>query len=521
MKKITIYKFISLVICLVLCLGLLSGCESWNNFRKAFIDPPQPEIMTIKVGILEPQTGRRSYDAEDEMAGMELAHELFPEAGGYAVELLYEDNRSNTDICKEAAQKLVDRGCAVILGSVSDTLSLAASDVINENKIPAIAATNTVPILTQTNPYYLRVNVINSFDAEGAAEYAYKEIEAKSVVVLLPEGNDYAQTKAEVFEEAFVDAVGYDSFEYSYKELDEETNKIVEKRAMSPAVYYIYINGEETQERMDYVFGEMDKMGCYSFYCPCESSAALPWIIASQAFEFPTEETQKTEPPKDLTTMGYWDDAGNWVEEKGYWDDWGNWVKWVEPQAAPQEETEEKYFTWIGTDLWQGIEAEASSSYGYSSMLYNVCYTLSYDGAINNEMAEAFLDAYHAKYGSDASPSSNFALGFDAYLLAYQAMCNVIEENKNAPVKEQSAEELPEGESAGNSIPLFDENKVFSRELLTKALYRIKNLAGATGTITMNENGDPTKDIIIKAFNGEEFVTVYTAFSGDTEGSGE
>ena len=214
MKRITIYRSISLILCLVLCMGLLSGCESWNNFRKAFIDPPQPEIMTIKVGILEPQTGRRSYDAEDEMAGMELAHELFPEAGGYAVELLYEDNRSNTDICKEAAQKLADRGCAIILGSVSDTLSLAASDVINENRIPAIAATNTVPILTQTNPYYMRVNVINSFDAEGAAEYACREIDAKSVVVLLPEGDDYAQTKAEVFEEAFVEAVGYDSFEY-------------------------------------------------------------------------------------------------------------------------------------------------------------------------------------------------------------------------------------------------------------------------------------------------------------------
>ena len=521
MKRITIYRSISLILCLVLCMGLLSGCESWNNFRKAFIDPPQPEIMTIKVGILEPQTGRRSYDAEDEMAGMELAHELFPEAGGYAVELLYEDNRSNTDICKEAAQKLADRGCAIILGSVSDTLSLAASDVINENRIPAIAATNTVPILTQTNPYYMRVNVINSFDAEGAAEYACREIDAKSVVVLLPEGDDYAQTKAEVFEEAFVKAVGYDSFEYSYKELDEETNKIVEKRAMSPAVYYIYINGEETQERMDYVFGEMDKMGCYTFYCPCESSEALPWIIASQAFEFPVEKTEKEETPKNLTTMSYWDDWGNWVEETGYWDDWGNWVKWVEPQDVPQEETEEKYFTWIGTDLWQGIESEAASSYGYTSMLYNVCYTLSYDGTINNEMAEVFLDAYHKKYGNDSSPSNNFALGFDAYLLAYQAMCNVIEEYNNAPAEEQSAEELSEGEEPEAKAALFGEDKVFNRELLTKALYRIKNLAGATGTITMNENGDPTKDIIIKAFNGEEFVTVYTAFSGNTEGSGE
>ena len=97
MKRKRIYKSICLCLCALLCLSVLSGCESWNNFRKAFIDPPQPEVYTIKVGILEPQTGRRSYDAEDETAGMELAHELFPKAGEYEIELIYEDNRSNTD----------------------------------------------------------------------------------------------------------------------------------------------------------------------------------------------------------------------------------------------------------------------------------------------------------------------------------------------------------------------------------------------------------------------------------------
>ena len=78
MKRKRIYKTISLCLCALLCLSMLCGCESWNNFRKAFIDPPEPEVFTVKIGILEPQTGRKSYDAEDEVAGMELAHELFP-----------------------------------------------------------------------------------------------------------------------------------------------------------------------------------------------------------------------------------------------------------------------------------------------------------------------------------------------------------------------------------------------------------------------------------------------------------
>ncbi len=506
MRKTKTYKILSLMLCIVLCAGMLSGCESWNNFRKAFIDPPAPEVLTIKIGILEPQTGRRSYDAEDEMAGMELAHELFPKAGGYDIELLYEDNRSNTDVCKEAAQKLVDQGCSVILGSVSDTLSLAASDIINTNQIPAIAATNTIPILTLTNPYYLRVNVINSFDAEGAAEYASKVLEAKSVVVLLPEGDDYAKSKAEIFETKFIEAVGYDTFEYSYTEKDAATGKDVEKRSMAPTVYYLDINGEEPYERMEYIFNEMDRMGCYSFYCPCSPEMALSWMSAAEGFRFASDKADEVTPPENLTTMRYRDESGNWVEETGYWDEWNTWVKWTPPETKPDEEKEEKFFTWIGTENWQEIDGTALYYYGYTSMLSHACYTLNYDGDVSNEVSEAFLNAYHEKYGSDVQPSGNVALGFDAYLLAYQGICDVLEENSGEEDSGSSGE-TEESEKA----EIFDENKVFSRELLTKALYKIRNLKGATGTISMNENGDPTKDTLIKAYNGEEFITVYTA----------
>ena len=521
MKRRRSYKIISLFLCISLCAAMLSGCESWDNFRRAFIDPPEPEAKIIKVGILEPQTGRRSYDAEDEVAGMQLAHELFPKAEGYDIELVYEDNRSNTDICKEAAQKLTDQGCAIILGSVSDTLSLAASDVIQENQIPAIAATCTVPILTKTNPYYLRVNVINSFDAEGAAEYAYKVLDSKAVVVLLPEGDDYARTKAEVFEAAFVRSVGYDTFEYAYTEVDEESGKTTEKTAMSPAVYYMYINGTESEEKMLSTFREMDRMGSYLFYCPCKSDLVLPWMLAASNFEFPVKEPEKPQVPDNLTTMSYWDQNGNWVEEVGYWDQWGNWVKYVPPEEteAP-EEPENKFFSWVGTDLWKGIADDAMNLYGTTYMLSNVAYTLSYDATVSqSEMSKAFLEAYHRAYGQEASPSDNFALGFDAYLLAYKAMCSVIQQYDTKQDDEVTEDPLEENQPP--RIALFDVNNVFNRTLLTGALYRIKDLEGATGIITMDENGDPTKDIIIEAFDGYEFRAVYTAYPGNLVEPGE
>ena len=72
-------------------------------------------------------------------------------------------------------------------------------------------------------------------------------------------------------------------------------------------------------------------------------------------------------------------------------------------------------------------------------MLSNVFYTLSYDSTVaQSEMSQKFLEAYHSKYGADAAPSDSFALGFDAYLLANQALSNVVKEyNANPPTDDE------------------------------------------------------------------------------------
>ena len=87
------------------------------------------------------------------------------------------------------------------------------------------------------------------------------------------------------------------------------------------------------------------------------------------------------------------------------------------------------------------------------------------------------MEAFKEKYGEDAIPSKNFALGYDAYLLAIRAI--------------QQAE------------------TVSSSARLTRALTSIYKMDGATGTLTLNSIGDPIKEVAVEQLQGLEQKQVY------------
>jgi branched-chain amino acid transport system substrate-binding protein len=91
---------------------------------------------------------------------------------------------------------------------------------------------------------------------------------------------------------------------------------------------------------------------------------------------------------------------------------------------------------------------------------------------------EVFLKAYREKYGEDAEPASDVALGFDAYMLAINAI-----------------------NTAGTSV---------NTQAIRDQLAKTKNFPGASGNITFDENGDPIKSVVIKTITNGEFVHIYT-----------
>ena len=85
------------------------------------------------------------------------------------------------------------------------------------------------------------------------------------------------------------------------------------------------------------------------------------------------------------------------------------------------------------------------------------------------------MNAFEAKYGQ--APSAFAALGFDAYLVAIEAI-----------------------EKAGSTDP----------QAIRDEIAKIQNFEGATGIITLDENGDANKSAVIKQVKDGEFVYIET-----------
>jgi len=221
-------RALSLLIAGALCLGLC-GCQTYDNFYNTFFAPEQEE-ETLIIGVFEPFTGDDAAAAADEIAGIRMANRLYDHVLGVKVQLLDGDNHSDTGMAAAAAQGLIDQGALVVLGSYKSVLSLAASDVFKENKVPAIGVTCKNPLITQTNEYYFRVCYIDAYEGKCAANYVVEGLGEDSAVILRTEGDDYAQALADRFKETMISLTGSEDSitEISFSQDEEDLGRIFE-----------------------------------------------------------------------------------------------------------------------------------------------------------------------------------------------------------------------------------------------------------------------------------------------------
>jgi branched-chain amino acid transport system substrate-binding protein len=126
----------------------------------------------------------------------------------------------------------------------------------------------------------------------------------------------------------------------------------------------------------------------------------------------------------------------------------------------------------LGGDTYEAPEFIDIGGEAVEGVAFSTHYTAE---APVTELSKEFLDAYKEKYKTE--PTAFAALGFDAYLVAKQAI-----------------------EDAGSADP----------KAIRDALSKIKDFKGATGIITLDENGDANKSAVIKQVKDGKFVYVET-----------
>lgn len=197
MKK----KALALTLTALMALGILSACGN-----KA-ATPGSGD--TIKIGVFEPLTGANAAGGQMTVEGIKLANEKMSEVLGKKVELVIVDNKSEKVEAANAVSKLIDKDKVVaIIGSYGSSLSMAAGDIVKKAKVPAVGCSPTNPLVTLGNDYYFRVCFIDPFQGTVMANYAYKELGARTAAIIQDVQQDYSVGLSKYFVDAFVKLTG-------------------------------------------------------------------------------------------------------------------------------------------------------------------------------------------------------------------------------------------------------------------------------------------------------------------------
>ncbi|ABR33939.1 MULTISPECIES: ABC transporter substrate-binding protein [Clostridium] len=189
----------------------LGGCNSKSGTKA------NEDSDVIKIGVFEPMTGANAAGGQLETEGAKLANKIYPTVLGKKVELVFADNKSDKVEAASAAANLIEQEHVnAIIGSYGSGFSMAAGDIVQEAKVPAVGVTCTNPLVTAGNDYYFRVCFIDPFQGTVMAKYAANKLKAKKVAILQEVSSDYSVGICKFFTDEF-------------KKLTEDNNAVVAK----------------------------------------------------------------------------------------------------------------------------------------------------------------------------------------------------------------------------------------------------------------------------------------------------
>ncbi len=432
-----------------------SGCTTFDNFKEAFFSEKGAASDTVRIGVLEPQTGNDSSKGELEIRGIELAHKLFPEVLGKEVELVYADTQSSIYVAETAVADLIDKKPAVVLGSYGDAVSLVASRQLGEAKIPAITVTATNPLITANNEYYFRVSFTDASQGSALADFTYEYLGLAKAAVI-----------REIDEDSVTEMVS--QYTNRMEELTKDTGAIaatiqVERNAKdySACIEKLQASGAQAVfmplpiSAAEKVFQAAAKAGLDNvvFIGPKDWTGKellrlqeeYPGIKIAVASDSLTEAS-------DGNQAGGADGQGDQKDQSG--------------QDSAGGQSDQKDQSGQDSAGGQGDQKDQNDQNSQDSEAAQE----------QTDLYQKFLAAYKEEYGTDNPPEAA-ALGFDAYMIALQAI--------------EKAESI-------------------DGYLVKEAMKTTSGYVGASGEISFGATGEPKKTIHVNMIQDGAFVTVYT-----------
>jgi branched-chain amino acid transport system substrate-binding protein len=163
-----------------------------------------PAAAAIKIGLYLPMTGPAAAMGQMVWEGVQVAHQLQPRVLGQPVQLILMDTRSDRIEAANAVSRLIEKDqVAAIIGEVISSDTLAGVPIAERAGIPNISPTATNPLVTQNRRYAFRAAYVDDLQGKVAARFAYENLKARRVAVLIDQAQDYCVGLAKFFMDEF------------------------------------------------------------------------------------------------------------------------------------------------------------------------------------------------------------------------------------------------------------------------------------------------------------------------------
>lgn len=192
----------------LLSLSLVAGCGTTAA-------PKSSEVIKVG-GDLELSGGTAMFGQSAEKA-IKLAFDQQNSKGGVLdgkkLEYVSSDNKSDPGESTVSATKLATQDKVIaILGPMTSGNTLAAAQVVTDQKVPLITPTGTADTVTvekgQLKPWIFRACFIDPFQGQVAANFATDNLKVKKAAIFIDQKGDYSKGLATAFEENFKKAGG-------------------------------------------------------------------------------------------------------------------------------------------------------------------------------------------------------------------------------------------------------------------------------------------------------------------------
>ena len=165
----------------------------------------------IVIGANFELTGNHAQYGANANNGLKLAIKEANDAGGVngkKIKVVEADAKSEAAESVNAATKLIsDDKVIAIVGPAVTANVIAESQVATDNGIPVIGPAATNPDVTVENgnvkPYIFRACFIDPQQSEVMAQFAAKDLNAKTAVLYIDSSSDYSKSLGKIFKEKF------------------------------------------------------------------------------------------------------------------------------------------------------------------------------------------------------------------------------------------------------------------------------------------------------------------------------